>query len=508
MLSCARSASPRRRTRLPRQAITAYLAPRRLLLVIDNCEHIVESSALFADWLAQAPGLKLLCTSRVPLDIYGEHEWPLAPLPVPDLAEPPDVRRWGQLPAMQLLISRGRAIDPAFSLTSDNVLPLATLCVALDGLPLALELAAVRLRELPPHLLAQQLMTLRGHGRLSSSWLRQDKRNIAERHRTLQAAIDWSVRMLPPAQADAFCRLGVFVGGCSEAAAQATADAGPDVLAALARANLVTRAEGRVTLLETLRTYAIERLAAAGGLAAGQHRHAAYFVAFGRQVFDGLLGDDQTAWMQAALADHDNFLAALRWALAAGDGETAISLAGNLWWFWYRRGLFALGQELLGATLRLATPDRSARARALNGLASIHLALDDPAASLACHREGLALRRELNDPLGIATALHNMGLTAYVLGDFAQAIAWLHESIDCRSDRRPGAGLGAHRHYRAGHARPGRVTPLAGARLRVHAAGPGRLAACVRGFQPGRHAVGVWGVRPGPAVGRGQPSSV
>ena len=201
------------------------------------------------------------------------------------------------------------------------------------------------------------------------------------------------------------------------------------MLAALARANLVTRAEGRVTLLETLRAYAIERLAAAGGLAAGQHRHAAYFVAFGRQVFDGLLGDDQTAWMQAALADHDNFLAALRWALAAGDGETAIALAGNLWWFWYRRGLFALGQELLGAALRLATPDRSARARALNGLASIHLALDDPAASLACHREGLALRRELNDPLGIATALHNMGLTAYVLGDFAQAIAWLHESI-------------------------------------------------------------------------------
>ena len=270
-------------------AITAYLAPRRLLLVIDNCEHVLEGAPLFADWLAQAPGLKLLCTSRVPLDIYGEHEWPLAPLPVPDLAEPPDIERWGQLPAMQLLISRGRAIDPAFSLTSENILPLATLCVALDGLPLALELAAVQLRELSPHLLAQQLLTLRGHGRLSSSWLRQDKRNIAERHRTLNAAIDWSVRMLPPAQADAFCRLGLFVGGCSEAAAQAvvdatvvdatvvnvtTADAGPDVLAALARANLVTRAEGRVTLLETLRAYAIERLAAAGGLAAGQHRHA------------------------------------------------------------------------------------------------------------------------------------------------------------------------------------------------------------------------------------------
>ena len=201
------------------------------------------------------------------------------------------------------------------------------------------------------------------------------------------------------------------------------------MLAALARVNLVTRAGGRVTLLETLRAYAVERLAAAGDLAAAQRSHAACFAAFAGQVFAGLLGDDQAAWMQAALADHDNFLAALRWALAAGDGETAIALAGHLWWFWYRRGLFALGRELLAAALRLTTPDRSARARALNGLASIHLALDDPAASLACHEEGLALRRELNDPLGIATALHNMGLTAYVLGDYAQAIAWLHESI-------------------------------------------------------------------------------
>ena len=131
-------------------AIAAYLAPRRMLLVVDNCEHILESTPLFADWLAAAPGLKLLCTSRVPLDIYGEHEWPLLPLATPDLAEPPDVERWGQLPAIQLLIARGRAIDPTFSLTADNILPLATLCVALDGLPLALELAAVRLREMSP----------------------------------------------------------------------------------------------------------------------------------------------------------------------------------------------------------------------------------------------------------------------------------------------------------------------------------------------------------------------
>lgn len=412
------------------QAIEAYLASRRLLLVLDNCEHVLESTPLFAEWLGRAPHLKLLCTSRVPLDLYGEQEWPLAPLPVPDLAQPPDVAAWGQTPAMQLLLARVRAADPAFALTGENLLPLATLCVALDGLPLALELAAVRLRDLPPQVAAQQLLALRGHGQLSSTWLQQTRRNVAERHRTLHAAIEWSVRMLPGAQQDAFQRLGVFVGGGSAEAAQAVAGADAGLLATLARANLVAFDGQRVALLETLRAYALERLSGDGRLEACQQQHAGYFVAYSGQVFAGLLGDDQVAWMQAALADHDNCLAALRWALARGQGDLAVALAGNLWWFWYRRGLFDLGQELLQAALQLTTPDLSARARALNGLASIHLAHDDYAASLACHEEGLALRQQLNDALGIATTLHNMGLTAYMMGDFRQAIAWLRASID------------------------------------------------------------------------------
>ena len=398
--------------------------------MLDNCEHVLESTSLFADWLARAPSVKLLCTSRVPLDLYGEQEWPLAPLAAPDLAQPPDAAIWGQTPAMQLLLARVRAADPAFALADDNLLPLATLCVALDGLPLALELAAVRLRELPPQVVVQQLLALRGHGQLSSTWLQQTRRNVAERHRTLHAAIEWSVRMLPGEQQDAFTRLGVFVGGGLAEAAQAVAGADAGLLGALARANLVAFDGQRVTLLETLRAYALERLAGDGRLEDCQQQHAGYFVAYSGQVFAGLLGDDQAAWMQAALADHDNCLAALRWALARQQGEIAIALAGNLWWFWYRRGLFDLGKELLQAALQLSTPDLSARARALNGLASIHLAQDDYAGSLACHEEGLALRRQLGDALGIATALHNMGLTAYMMGDYQQAIDWLLASID------------------------------------------------------------------------------
>ncbi len=418
-------------------AILSYLAPRCLLLVLDNCEHLLEGVTLFAGWLASAPHLKLLCTSRMPLDLYGEHEWPLAPLAVPDLAEPPDIERWAQLPAVQLLLARARAADPDFTLTEENLLPLAALCAALDGLPLALELAAVRLREMAPALLVQQLLTLRGHGQLSSTWLQQTRRNITERHRTLHAAIEWSVRLLPTGLQEAFCRLGVFAGGASEDAALVVAQAAPPVLVQLMSANLIHYEQGRVELLETLRSFAHERLVQNGQRAACQQAHAAYYAGFARQVFTGLLGGEQTLWMQRALADHDNCLAALRWALAQSDGDIAIAISGGLWWFWYRRGLFRLGQELLAAALQLSSTDLKSRATALNGLASFYLAQEDYAANLACHQDGLALRRQIEDTEGIATVLHNMGLTAFTMGDYPQAIAWLEESISVDSNLDP-----------------------------------------------------------------------
>lgn len=413
----------------PIEAVAAYLRPRQLLLVLDNCEHLPEAATIFADWLAHAPQLKLLCTSRVPLDLYGEQEWPLAPLSAPDLAQTPDLALWSQSPALQLLLARVRAADPTFTLTDENLLPLATLCVALDGLPLALELAAVRLRELSPAEMAQQLLALRGNAHLSSTWLSQSKRNVAERHRTVQAAVDWSVQRLSEAGRAAFTSLGVFAGPCGVEAALTVSGAQPEHLAECARANLLTLHEGRVSLLETLRAYAAERLSEQGHLAEAQRRHAHTYAAWLQTLFSGLLGDDQAVWMQRGIAEHPNALAALRWALAAGDGESAIAMAGHLWWFWYRRGLFTLAVDLLEASLVLATPHLADRARALNGLASFYLAQNRHTDSLRCHEEGLALRRQLGDALGIATTLHNMGLTAYMRGDYTQAIAWLHESV-------------------------------------------------------------------------------
>ncbi len=413
----------------PAAAVLADLAPRDLLLVMDNCEHVLDGTPVFGEWLAEAPRLKLLCTSRVPLDLYGEHEWPLAPLPMPDLAESPDLARWGQTAAMRLLLDRARAADPDFALTDENLLPLASLCVALDGLPLALELAAVRLRDLSPTELVQQLLALRGHAQLSSTWLQQTRRNVAERHRTLQAAIAWSEQLLPPDSRTTFHLLGVFVGGCDEAAAREIAGADRATLDQLARANLIRLENGRVSLLETLRAHAHEQLAAEGGLPAAQLSHAGFYTRFAQEVFTGLVGDEQAAWMARARADHDNCLAALRRAIAESDGTTAIAIAGSLWWFWVRRGLFAMARELLTAALQLPATNLADRARALNGLAAFCLADEDYEANLACHAEGLALRRQLNDADGIATVLHNMGLTAFITGDYEQAMAWLDESV-------------------------------------------------------------------------------
>jgi predicted ATPase/DNA-binding XRE family transcriptional regulator len=411
----------------PADALRAALGPRQLLLILDNCEHLLDGAPLFADWLADAPGLKLLCTSRVPLDLYGEHEWPLAPLAVPDLAEPPDRARWGQLPALQLLLARAAAADPAFALTDDNLLPLASLCVALDGLPLALELAAVRLRELSPQELVQQLLSLRGHAQLSSTWLGQTRRNVAERHRTLHAAIGWSAQLLDPAARQAFYNLGVFAGGCTPEAAQEVAGADAAVLAQLARASLIQLHDGRIRLLETVRAFAREQ--SADQPTTAEAAHAGYFARFAQRVFAGLNGDEQAAWLAWAVADHDNCLAALRWALAAGAGDPAVAIAGGLWWFWYRRGYYALGREMLTAALALPSADPAARANALNGLAAFCLIYEDYAANFAAHEQGLALRRQLGDANGVATVLHNMGLTAFFMGDYARAAAQLEESI-------------------------------------------------------------------------------
>ena len=430
-------------TQTPAAAVRAYLAPRQLLLILDNCEHLLDAMPLLSTWLAAAPNVTFLCTSRMALDLYGEYEMAVGPLALPDLAQLPPLVELGQISAVKLFVDRARAVDHTFQLDVENRLAVAGLAVALDGLPLALELAAARTRTLTPQALLQQLINARQAYQPASHLLTQNKRDIAAHHRTLQEAIDWSYRLLSPAEQALFMGLGVFWGGCTAEAMAVVAGGDVLTLNGLVAANLVQRGVDlspagtplpRLFLLETLRTFALEQLAAQGQLVSLQRRHADYFADYAQQIFIEIRGADQTPWLQRARLDHDNFRAALRFALRHQLGEVAVAIAGGLWWFWTRQGLLAEGSQwlaaALGAPCQATEPTllhQQQRARALNGAGTLATEQSRFAEAHAYHLEGLALRRAIGDQAGEADVLHNLGLLARCEGDYGQALVWFAE---------------------------------------------------------------------------------
>jgi predicted ATPase/transcriptional regulator with XRE-family HTH domain len=420
-------------------AISSHLMSHEILLVLDNCEHVLEAAMLFGEWLKTAPKLKLLCTSRIALDLYGEHEWEVSPLALPDLAQLPAPDELNKVAAIQLFIARIRTANPGFLLTINNAIPIATLCVALDGLPLALELAAARAREIEPGELLRQIVSARSRSQLSSTLLQQTKRNIVDRHRTLHEAIAWSYNLLSPAQQAVFMRMGVIVGGCTLQAAKTICSTDLATLKTLATTSLIRieneSPDGRVTMLETLRSFALEKLINANLLATLQHTHAAYFAEYAEIVFTEVRGEQQSHWLAQTRLDHDNFRSALRFALEQADADIAVTIAGGLWWFWYRQGFLIEGRQWLDASLlrpinsALTNAQKKKRAIALNGAGSMACEQGDYPSAMAYHEEGLALRHELKDQDGIATVLHNMALVARSQGEYAQAIQLLEEAL-------------------------------------------------------------------------------
>jgi predicted ATPase/transcriptional regulator with XRE-family HTH domain len=433
-------------TQNPDEAVRAYLGSHALLLILDNFEHLLAAAPQVSTWLQLAPQLKVLSTSRTALDLYGEYELAVAPLALPTLAHLPPLEELAQVSAVQLFAERARAVDLEFRLNAENALAVAGLCVALDGLPLAIELAAARSRTLAPQELLQQIVAARQHHRPAGALLAQSTRGVDERHRALHEAIDWSYRLLAPADQAVLARLGVFVGGCTAAAAAAICGATAANVQALVQASLLQTEPGvadetgstiRLGLLETLRAYAVEQLVAQETLRTLQTLHADYFAAYAQEIFAGLLGEEQALWMQRALRDHDNLRAALRFALHEGRGENAVAIAGGLWWFWNRQGLLREGSAWLEASLNCPPQEdppgdryRQHRSRALNGAGSLATELGEFANALRYHQEGLALRRALGDHAGAADVLHNLALTARCQGDFAQALQWFEESLD------------------------------------------------------------------------------
>ncbi len=419
------------------EAIRDALAGRRLLLLLDNCEHLLEPvSGLAAGLLAGCPDLTVLATSRTPLRLRAEREWAVPPLALPDRPPPPPTaEQLSPYAAVRLFVERAQAVKPSFAVDNASAPAVAEICWRLDGLPLAIELAAARVRLFGPEALLARL-----EKRLSL--LTGGPRDLPARQQTLRDAIAWSHDLLDADEQRLFRRLAVFAGGFSLEAADAVAnpDGALDTLTLvehLAEDSLLRRLadvgdDPRFGMLETVREFAAERLAASGDDAPSRDAHARAFLALAESESPRLSGPEQAAALARLAAEHDNLRAALAWAEGAGETETGLRLAAALWKFWDIRGHYAEGRAWLDRFLDRAgsAGEPSApRAYALNGAGALAWAQDDRTAAVARYDEALAQFRALGDTRGAAIASTNLGLVVGDLGDHGRAIALHNEAL-------------------------------------------------------------------------------
>jgi predicted ATPase/DNA-binding CsgD family transcriptional regulator len=402
------------------------LAGRQLLLVLDNCEHLVAAAAALAETLLSAcPGLRLLATSREPLRIAGERAWRVPSLRAPDPAAALTPAALLAFPAARLFVERAAAVDPGFALGESGARAVAEICARLDGIALAIELAAARTGLLSPEQIVDRLGD---RFRLLS----QGSRTAPRRQQTLSATLDWSHELLAADERVLFRRLAVFAGGWDLEACEAVCagDGLPaarvmDVLGDLVAKSLVqVEATGRTPryrLLETIRQYGLERLEAAGEEAEVRRRQAGHFLTLAERAAPHLRRAEAAVWLDRLDADHDNLRAALAWGEQAVDAAGLLPrLAGALWMFWWQRGHFVEGRRWLESALRRpAAP--AARIEALFGAASLAGYQDDIARARTLWEELLTLGRATEDEATVAWALGRLGYVAHIAGDYERA---------------------------------------------------------------------------------------
>jgi predicted ATPase/DNA-binding SARP family transcriptional activator/Tfp pilus assembly protein PilF len=421
------------------------------LLILDNCEQLLEGTETAplpgVQWvrslLERVPELRCLVTSRRRLGLLGEREFPLAPLPIPQGADTPEQLTLYE--SVQLFVDRAQAVRPDFQVTNGNAAAVAGLCARLEGIPLALELAAARSQVLTPAQILNRLS-----GRLD--FLSDSRRQTDARHQTLRAAIDWSYRLLSAELQHFFGCLAVFRGSWSLEAAEVVC-AEPlalDYLAMLRECSLLLALEEdpegmRFRLLETLREYAEDKLTVEEreGL---RRRHAEFFLALAVAAKEGMDGPEQSLWLARLEQEHDNLRAALRWCLETGEAEMGLRLGGALASFWGVRGHLQEGRETLSHLLALPESRQVAptvRAEALNGLGRLAYGLGDYTAAQTLHEESLALCRQSGDKSGTAWALHALGSVAFERSDYAAAQSLQEESLTLQRELQDQRGIAA-----------------------------------------------------------------
>ncbi len=440
--------------------LKSELGEKQLLLILDNFEQVLEAAPLIGELLHAASRINVLVTSRAPLHVYGEHEFAVPTLALPDPRSAHSFDALTQLPAVALFVDRAQAVKPDFALTDENAPIVSEICARLDGLPLAIELAAAWCKILSP-----QAMAARLSHRLAL--LTGGARDLPERQQTLRSTLSWSYELLEPASKTLFARLAVFVGGGTLDALEvvcAVEDAGApgmlEGLAALVDASLLQQqepsGEPRFVMLETIREYAWEQLAQRGELDLLRQRHAQHQLALAELAAAALSGPDQRGWLERLELEHDNMRAALAWSLqelrieneelkmhATEQADSfsifnfqfsirsvvGLRLAGALWQFWHMRGYQREGRRWLTAALALSAGQPLApRARALYGVGWLARDQDDYDQAAMYHDESLALFRELGDKRGISEALRGVGELALSRGEFERAKVLFEES--------------------------------------------------------------------------------
>jgi predicted ATPase/DNA-binding SARP family transcriptional activator len=401
------------------EGVKEHLRERRLLLVLDNLEQLLPAAPFIGELLAAAPRLAILATSRAPLRLAAEHDYPVPPFDTPAADLP--FETLVQTDALRLFIARARAVNPAFELDEPSARDVARICRRLDGLPLAIELAAARSKLLAPGEILERLER-------EPHLLGSGPRDAPARQRTLAATIRWSYDLLSPDEQLAFARLGVFVGGCTLEAAEEVCDVPLETLATLVDNNLLRRRDGRVSMLETVRHFAAERLDEADG-AEVRRRHAERLTELAEAMAERTTaGDDATSWLDRIQPEHDNVRAALAWAIEE-DPELAARLASSLRLFWEVRGHFREGGRWIDEALaRSDGVTREVRLRTLSASGAVAFRLSDYEKSRARFAAALEVARELDDELWIARLLSDLGTVAAVEEKYDEATVLLEES--------------------------------------------------------------------------------
>jgi predicted ATPase len=406
-----------------------------MLLLLDNFEHLVSAAETIAELLAVGSNLKVLVTSREPLHVYGEHEFPVPPLALPDLKELPPLELLPRYSALALFMERAAAVKPDFKLTEENAAAVAEICAQLDGLPLAIELAAARVKLLSPSAMRQRLAS-----RLQL--LTGGAKDRPARQQTLRGAIDWSYNFLNEAEQRLFRKLSVFVGGCTleavEAVCNTNNDLGLDLLdgmesmvdKSLMRQVESTTGEPRFVMLETIREYGMEKLAASSEEVLTKRTHAAYYLVLAEEGASEGTDAESAEWRERLKLECDNVRAALKWLLESGDADWGLRFGAALFRFWETGEHLTEGRDLLGKLLKLGEPAPSkARALALFAAAALAGEQGDYSSADPLIEESLKIYKGLGDHQGLAVSLNALAVHARRRGDLAASRSLLEQSL-------------------------------------------------------------------------------